>query len=712
MSYTVRFTDEPNNGSIVVEDGRVNRESTSISFVGKNFPGYGTFIAENFLHMLENFASATAPQNPILGQLWYDTDVTSADPQPQLKIYDGTTWTAAGNVQKQPSAPLAANSVIGDLWADTANQQLYLWSGSSWILVGPQFSEGSLSGPKVEQIFDVLNTSHNIIVFYITNVPVVIISGDEFIPKLTIAGFETIKKGVNLVNTNVDGITDSTTGFKFFGTSSDSDKLGGEPASSYLRSNASSVTSAPLSIRNNQGLTIGADLSVSITNNDAGATIFYNRTEGSSIFIRTNKDGSSQDVITVSGTNVGINKTNPTESLDVVGKIKVSDGLNITSTVNAVDLTTGSLQTAGGASISKSLQVGQGITVTGTSNTNSLLPTAINSFDIGSTTFPYRNIYANTVNATTFAGTFTGQFIGSVSGTASRLASATLLRITGDVITNQDISFNGQQPGGIAEFSTSISSDFITSKTAVPTTNNDDALIIHRPTVGLRKVTVGNLFANAGVLPIGALVPFAGAGVIPPEGFLFCDGSEVTISDYADLFQVIGYTYKAIGQLLGVGTFALPDLRGRFPLGADNMINGLLVPLVAGGVGSTNIDKDGNPSTTANRVTDVTADVIGAGDGAEEYELEVEDLPEHKHDLRGTTASGDKGSQYYAIRNTADPIIDIDVVPHTTNGPDAAGNAQYLTNSGGIDSPVTGTPVNLMNPYLTLNYIIFTGKFA
>lgn len=712
MSYTVRFTDEPNNGSIIVDDGRVdNKESTSIAFVGKNFPGYSSYIAENFLHILENFSSATAPVNPVVGQLWYDTDVTSAEPQPQLKIYDGTTWSAAGNVQKQPSAPLAANSVIGDLWADTANQQLYLWSGSSWILVGPQFSEGSLSGPKVEQVFDVLNTSHNVIVFYISNVPVIIVSGDEFTPKITIAGFSLIKKGANLTNTNSIGVTDSSSGFKYFGTSSDSDRLGGQLASSYLRSDIASVTNSPLSIRNNQGLTLGSDLSFSISNNDAGATVFYNRTEGSNIFLRTNKDGSSQDVITISGTNVGINKTNPTEALDIVGKVKITDGLNITSTLETTDLNTGSLQTLGGISVAKSIKIGQNLTVGGTTNTTSILPTAINSFDIGSPTYPYRNVYANSISATTFSGTFTGQFVGSVTGTASRLASATTFSLTGDVTSNS-ISFNGQQTGGLVTFTTSINSDFITSKTAVNETNTDDALILHRPTVGLRKITVSDLFSTAGVLPVGSLLPYAGTGITPPEGFLFCDGSEVLIADYPDLFNVLGYSYKAIGLLLGVGTFALPDLRGRFALGADNMINGQLVPLAAGGSGTTTLDKNGNPNTVANRVTDVTADNIGSGNGIEEYSLLEQNLPEHKHDLRGTTSTGTKGNQYYAIRNSADPITDVDVVPHTTNGPDSAGTGQFLTNSGGVDAPVIGTPVNLMNPYLTVNYIIFSGSFV
>lgn len=200
-------------------------------------------------------------------------------------------------------------------------------------------------------------------------------------------------------------------------------------------------------------------------------------------------------------------------------------------------------------------------------------------------------------------------------------------------------------------------------------------------------------------------MPFAGAEA--PNGFLLCDGSEQLISSYPLLFNVIGYTYKAQGLLIGAATFAVPDLRGRFPLGPDNMNNGTLVPAVSN---PTNYVT--TIASNADRVTDIQADNIGLGNGSEQVSLSVDQLPEHKHDLRGTTSTGDKGLQYYAMRNSSDPITDVDVVAHTTNGPDSAGNGQFLTNSGGVDSPTLGNPINKMNPYLTLNYIIFTGTYA
>ena len=699
MSYTIDFTDRPNNGSITVEDQTVNLEK-DISFVGKNYTGYAKIIAENFLHLLENFASASEPGNPVVGQLWYDTDVDNDPAQPQLKIYDGTNWQPAGSLKKAASVPEASSSIVGDLWVDTANQQLYLWSGSSWILVGPQFSEGTLTGPKVEQIIDTLSASHNIIIFYVSNIPLAIISKDEFTPKLVIDGFTTIKKGINIRDTNSSGVT--TSDFRLFGTASNSAKLGGVDATNFLRSDTNSTTNYSLSIRSNSGLIIGSDLSASLTNNSAGATILYNKTEGSSIFIKTNKDGLANDTLTVSGSNVGINKTNPVYAMDVTGTIRSSDTLIVTGTNNANDLTTGSIKTAGGASITKTLQVGQGMTVLGTSNTNAILPTADSAFDIGSSQYGFKTIYANSVVAASFSGQFSGQLVGSVTGSASRLASATNFSISGD-ITSPVVSFNGQNGGAVTLVST-INSDFINSKDPVNIVNSDDVLLLQRPSIGLKKASVADFLSNAGVLPIGTIMPYAGA--ISPNGFLLCDGSEYLISDYNDLFLLIRYTYKPIGQLLGEGTFAVPDLRGRFPLGADNMYSGNQVP-EAGNVGNyiNTID------LTANRVSNVAADNLGAYDGTQDTTLQTSQLPDHKHDLRGTTNTGQKGQQYYAFRNSPDPTGDVDSVPHTTNGPTSPGSGQYLTNSGGVNSSILGSPLELMNPYLTLNYIIFAGKY-
>jgi microcystin-dependent protein len=702
MSYTIDFTDKAYNGSITVEDQTVNAEK-DIKFVGKNYTGYAKIIAENFLHLLENFSADIAPNNPVTGQLWYDSDINATEPQPQLKVYDGTTWQPAGSVKKAASAPLSSASVVGDLWTDTANQQLYLWTGSSWLLVGPQFSEGTLTGPKVEQVIDTFNATHNIILFYVSDTPIAIFARESFIPKLSIDGFSEIKKGINLRDFNFVS-NKTSTDFRITGTSTDSDRLGGILSSNYIRNDINSITNGTISIRNDGGVVFGSALTSSLSNNVNGETVLYNKTEGSRIFLRVNDSGQGNDTITISGRNVGINKTNPVYSIDVDGTARISQSLIITGTNNANDLTTGSIRTDGGVSISKSLQVGQGMTVLGTSNTNNILPTSANSFNIGSSQVPFKDIYAGSVTANSFTGQFTGQFVGSVTGSASKLASSTAFSIAGD-ITAPAVNFNGQQSGGVVIFNTTINQDFIGGKIQISKTNDDDSILINRPSVGLRRITVEDLFATRGIVPVGGIMSFG--GITAPNGFVLCDGSEYLLTEYPELFAIIGYRYRAIGLLLGEATFAVPDLRGRFPLGADNMFSGHEVPL-AGTVPPT---FDVTISTSANRVTSSEADNLGSGIGNENITLSAQQLPEHKHDLRGTTPGGDKGQQYYAIRNTSDPVSDVDAVEHTTLGPTALGTGKYLTNSGGVSSSVLGSPVQLMNPYLTVNYIIFTGRY-
>jgi len=74
----------------VVEDGTADISSASVALVGKNFPGYGEYINENFVHMVENFAGTNAPANQLTGQLWYDTANNV------LKVWDATAWISAG----------------------------------------------------------------------------------------------------------------------------------------------------------------------------------------------------------------------------------------------------------------------------------------------------------------------------------------------------------------------------------------------------------------------------------------------------------------------------------------------------------------------------------------------------------------------------------------------------------------------------------------
>lgn len=705
MSYQIDHSDRTNYGSITVADQSINQE-TSLGFVGKNYTGYAKSLAENFLHLLENFAKADAPPNPIIGQLWYDTNINNIPAQPQLKVWDGTNWTAAGNVNKKIVRPTTA--VIGDLWVDTSNQQLYLWSGSNWILVGPQFSEGSQSGPKVDVVYDALNVAHTILSFIIGGQTVAIISKDAFTPKVVIDGFTAINQGINMSSKDFDlnGVMLN----KFWGTADRADKLvvsgyaEGLDANNFLRTDVTNTTSFGINIRNNAGLTIGTDLNTVLSNNSNGSTALINKTEGSTIYVRVNQSGTLKDVLTVTGTTIGVNKTNPTEALDVNGMIQSSDGLVITANTDSTNLTTGSIRTAGGASITKTLYVGTGANITGTTTSNTIHPSANNLYDLGTDALRYKTIYANTIGnedlSTVFRGSFSGAFNGSVTGTATRLTSATDFSLTGDVSSNT-VSFNGAQIGGVATFNTVLSADVIATKDTAYDTLSTDEILINRVGTGLRKTTKNTFLSKLPFVPTGTIFPFAGLSTNIPSGYLLCDGAEVQISQYPTLYAVIGNTYKGADPYIGVSTFRLPDLRGRFPLGADNMNNGIAVPLLPdGATAGTTV------GTMANRVTDVTADSVGLANGNEEKTIQTRNLPQHTHDLTGSN-----GTQFYAP--TIDTTGSVDITDDNAVGKTSQmteGFSRLLPNAGNVAAPQVDVPLNVMNPYLTINYIIFTGR--
>lgn len=83
MAYN--FTRSDGTTTVSVADSTIDTLSFSIGLLGKNVPNYGLTIAQNAIHMLENFASSTAPDSPIIGQLWFDTN---AD---MLKIFDNNS---------------------------------------------------------------------------------------------------------------------------------------------------------------------------------------------------------------------------------------------------------------------------------------------------------------------------------------------------------------------------------------------------------------------------------------------------------------------------------------------------------------------------------------------------------------------------------------------------------------------------------------------
>ena len=154
-----------------------------------------------------------------------------------------------------------------------------------------------------------------------------------------------------------------------------------------------------------------------------------------------------------------------------------------------------------------------------------------------------------------------------------------------------------------------------------------------------------------------------------PTGWLLCYGQAVSRTTYNDLFSVVGTTF-GVGD--GTTTFNLPDLRGRFPLGQDDM----------GGTG-------------ANRVTATAADSIGGNSGAENHTLTISQLPAHNHAENYVSGTSQAPAFLWNVGTPRTSILG-------TGG--GNGNGARLT----TDNTGSGAAHNNMPPYLTLNYIIKT----
>lgn len=116
-------------------------------------------------------------------------------------------------------------------------------------------------------------------------------------------------------------------------------------------------------------------------------------------------------------------------------------------------------------------------------------------------------------------------------------------------------------------------------------------------------------------LPIGSMIPWPAATI--PEGWLACDGRAISREQYSLLFALIGTVYGA-GD--GTSTFALPDLRGRVPIGLDNMTG-----------------------SAANVVSHPSASVLGGRLGAQTHVLTISEMPAHRHNMYDYTFSENQG---------------------------------------------------------------------
>jgi hypothetical protein len=219
MPYIIKKT----NGQTLATIGDASLDTTTdLSLVGRNYAGYGEIFDQNLVKMLENFANSTPPSNPLVGELWYNTNNNS------LNVYNGATvgYKSLANVFIQSTIPTISNN--GDLWYDTVNQQLKVYNGSSYILIGPTVSAQSNGVWNSENVYPVGDSNPTTALeAFIGTQPIAVISNNTFIPNNSVldTNFGVVKPGITLSNADpVTGVSASNTytGFLLWGTAAHS----------------------------------------------------------------------------------------------------------------------------------------------------------------------------------------------------------------------------------------------------------------------------------------------------------------------------------------------------------------------------------------------------------------------------------------------------------------------------------------------------------
>ena len=326
MSYTVNKTD----GTVltIVGDGTVDNTSTDITLVGRKYSGYGEVLNENLVKLLESFANRTAPNNPLEGQVWFDTL------EGRLKVYTGSEFKPTGGPLVQDTQP--PGLVIGDLWINNETNQLYFYDGVDLSLAGPIYSQAEgKHGWIVENVVDQGNNGRSVTALWVNGERVGILSRYQFTPRTAINGFSQINVGLNF-NTSVAGL-------KLHGTATSADAVAGIAPGQFLRSDESDITTGTLGVLNDGGVTIGADSDFTGFV-DGTVTIFKNNLQDRDWKLQVNSSvtGTLTDAILIDSSTLAIKLFDgqTTSTVTTGGDLIVSGDLTVSGSTSYLDTNT------------------------------------------------------------------------------------------------------------------------------------------------------------------------------------------------------------------------------------------------------------------------------------------------------------------------------------------------------------------------------------
>lgn len=593
MPYTISFSDPSKLDKITVPDmpPGINTVDTSLSLVGKGYPNYGLKIAENFVRLLENFASPLPPENPIEGQLWYDT----SDPYNKvLKIMDGTAtatrWPNANGIYQQGNDPADSQTQglkIGDIWVDTAANQLKIWNSNQWTLVGPGDAGPEPTGAIPVTIKDTTNVDRKVILNKVNGIVVSIVSNESFTPKIVINGFTTLRPGVNLAS--VVANTEPTPIFNGPALSAqglvDLDDNVYE-TSVFLRKNdqagygqivtgmikfVTPSTNNTLTAQGRDGIVINNVESLLDTN----YVQFY---KGDNDAIVLNNTSNGKIILKVKGTTLSTVLEVSSNLMAVTGSATVSQNLTVANTLTISSTATIATSIAGGLSVSKNITANGNINVAGTSTLTGtlfagadIIPQNNATQNIGTFGKRFKQIYADIV------GNTGSVFVGTFDGLARGLQQSTQFRIIGQ-ITGTSVLYNGTST--TATFVTSLMPDAIAAQTTITvSTSSLNLLVLETADNSLKRISRDNFLTS--IFPTGMIMPFGiGTTSTLSGGWVRCDGSEYdTTGATGPLFQLIGTIYGSSGP----SKFNVPNLTTSTIISKNTIVATTVTSLISSG---------------------------------------------------------------------------------------------------------------------------------
>lgn len=163
ISINVHYTDptsDPHKQPFTLWPGEVNTTETSLALSGQGAANYSTHVNDNFVQLLENFASVHPPKNGTLGQLWYSVDNKELRVLSNIGVGTGgarvDSWTPVGVTITVGSTP---PTLTNQLWYDTsnalaANHQLNIYNNiaHAWQPVTKQWLVSSPTPPANKTI--------------------------------------------------------------------------------------------------------------------------------------------------------------------------------------------------------------------------------------------------------------------------------------------------------------------------------------------------------------------------------------------------------------------------------------------------------------------------------------------------------------------------------------------------------------------------------